>query len=55
MKKVRVSSPGGNFEMVEEPMREPAPGSVRIRVQACGVCHSDSVTRPLPMARRSEP
>ena len=31
--------------MVEEPMREPAPGSVRIRVQACGVCHSDSFTK----------
>jgi D-arabinose 1-dehydrogenase-like Zn-dependent alcohol dehydrogenase len=45
MKKVRVNSPGGSFEMVEEAMREPAPGLVRIRVQACGVCHSDSFTK----------
>ncbi|HEY2104983.1 MAG TPA: alcohol dehydrogenase [Candidatus Binataceae bacterium] len=45
MKKVRVNSPGGNFEMVEEPIPEPGPGSVRIRVQACGVCHSDSFTK----------
>jgi D-arabinose 1-dehydrogenase-like Zn-dependent alcohol dehydrogenase len=45
MKKVRVTSPGGNFEMVEGPIPEPAPGSVRIRVQACGVCHSDSFTK----------
>ena len=45
MKKIRVNSPGGSFEMVQEPMREPAPGLVRIRVQACGVCHSDSFTK----------
>ena len=45
MKKIRVNSPGASFEMVEEPMREPAPGLVRIRVQACGVCHSDSFTK----------
>jgi len=45
MKKVRVSSAGANFETVNEPIREPATGSVRIRVQACGVCHSDSFTK----------
>jgi D-arabinose 1-dehydrogenase-like Zn-dependent alcohol dehydrogenase len=42
---VRVNSPGGNFELVAEPKREPGPGSIRIRVQACGVCHSDSFTK----------
>jgi D-arabinose 1-dehydrogenase-like Zn-dependent alcohol dehydrogenase len=45
MKKVRVISAGGNFESIEEPKREPGPGHVRIRVQACGVCHSDSFTK----------
>jgi D-arabinose 1-dehydrogenase-like Zn-dependent alcohol dehydrogenase len=45
MKTVRVQSPGGNFEMVDRPAREPAPGWVRIRVQACGVCHSDMFTK----------
>jgi propanol-preferring alcohol dehydrogenase len=30
-----------NFELVERELREPARGQVRIRVEACGVCHSD--------------
>lgn len=45
MKTVRVNSAGGNFETVEQPAREPVPGWVRIRVQACGVCHSDVFTK----------
>jgi D-arabinose 1-dehydrogenase-like Zn-dependent alcohol dehydrogenase len=45
MKKVRVKSARGSFETIEEPMREPAAGYVRVRVQACGVCHSDSITK----------
>jgi len=45
MKKVRVNSPGGNFELVEESTREPARGFVRLKVQACGVCHSDVFTK----------
>ena len=45
MKKIQVKSAGGNFELVEEPMREPAARYVRVKVQACGVCHSDSVTK----------
>jgi D-arabinose 1-dehydrogenase-like Zn-dependent alcohol dehydrogenase len=42
MRVVQVPRPGGPFEIVERPIPEPAPGSVRIKVQACGVCHSDS-------------
>lgn len=38
-----VTAPG-KFEMVERPIPEPGPGQVRIRVEACGVCHSDSAT-----------
>jgi len=45
MKKVRVSSAGANFETVDEQVRDAAPGSVRIRIQACGVCHSDFFTK----------
>ena len=45
MKAVQVSKPGGEFELVERDIPEPGPGQVRIRVQACGVCHSDVVTK----------
>ena len=45
MKVVRVNRAAGNFEVIEEKKREPARGTVRIRVQACGVCHSDSLTK----------
>jgi len=40
---VQVSSPG-KLELVERIVTEPPPGKVRIRVEACGVCHSDAVT-----------
>jgi len=45
MKAVQVSKPGGDFEIVERDIPQPGPGHVRIRVQACGVCHSDIVTK----------
>ena len=45
MRAVQVSGPGGPFEIVERQIPEPSPGSVRIKVQACGVCHSDSLTK----------
>ena len=45
MKKVQVARAGGSFEVTEEPMREPAPGYVRVKVQACGICHSDALTK----------
>jgi D-arabinose 1-dehydrogenase-like Zn-dependent alcohol dehydrogenase len=45
MRVVQVSHPNGPFEIVERQIPEPGPGSVRIRVQACGICHSDSVTK----------
>ena len=40
---VQVSAPR-NFELVNKPLHDPGPGHVRIRVEACGVCHSDSAT-----------
>jgi propanol-preferring alcohol dehydrogenase len=45
MKKIRVARGGGSFELIEEPTREPAAGYVRVKVQACGICHSDSMTK----------
>ena len=45
MRAVQVSRPNGPFEIVEREIPEPSPGSVRIKVQACGICHSDSVTK----------
>jgi D-arabinose 1-dehydrogenase-like Zn-dependent alcohol dehydrogenase len=41
----QVSRPGGDFELVEREIPKPGPGQVRIRVQACGVCHSDMLTK----------
>ena len=45
MRAVQVPRPGGPLELVEREIPEPAAGAVRIRVEACGVCHSDSVTK----------
>ena len=45
MKKMQVNSAGGAFDLIEERLREPAAGYVRVKVQACGVCHSDSLTK----------
>jgi D-arabinose 1-dehydrogenase-like Zn-dependent alcohol dehydrogenase len=45
MRAVQVTKPKGPFEIVERDIPEPSAGSVRIKVQACGVCHSDSLTK----------
>jgi alcohol dehydrogenase len=45
MRAVQVPRAGGPLEMVEREIPEPGPGFVRIKVQACGVCHSDTVTK----------
>jgi len=45
MRVAQVSRAGGPFELVERDIPEPGPGQVRIRVHACGVCHSDSVVK----------
>jgi D-arabinose 1-dehydrogenase-like Zn-dependent alcohol dehydrogenase len=44
MRAMVVPKPGGPLQMEERDAPEPGPHEVRIRVQACGVCHSDSVT-----------
>src|SRR5712671_2430672 len=45
MRVVQVSRPGGPFEMVEREIPQPGPREVRVKVQACGLCHSDSLTK----------
>lgn len=45
MRVMQVSNPNGPFELVERDIPEPPAGSVRIRVEACGICHSDSLTK----------
>ena len=48
MKTMRVAqlpAPKGKFEIVERPIPEPAAGTVRIKVAACGICHSDSLVK----------
>ncbi len=45
MRAVQVSRAGGPLEIVEREIPEPGSGWVRIKVQACGVCHSDAVTK----------
>src|SRR5258705_11246693 len=45
MRVVQVTRPNGPLELVERDIPEPAAGSVRIKVQACGICHSDSLTK----------
>lgn len=45
MRAVQVSRPGGPFELVERPTPAPGPGMVLIKVEACGVCHSDALVK----------
>ena len=45
MRVAQIASAGDQFEIVERPIPEPSPGWVRIKVQACGVCHSDSLVK----------
>lgn len=45
MKAAEVPGPGADFQIVEREIPEPALGQARIKVEACGVCHSDSFTK----------
>jgi len=45
MKAAQISKPGGNFEIVEREIPQPARGQVRVKVEACGVCHSDEIVK----------
>ena len=45
MRVMQVTKPKGPFELVEREIPTPGPGKVRIKVQACGICHSDMFTK----------
>jgi D-arabinose 1-dehydrogenase-like Zn-dependent alcohol dehydrogenase len=45
MTAVQISRPGAPFEVVSREVPEPGPNTVRIKVQACGVCHSDAFVK----------
>src|SRR5712664_1963924 len=45
MKAAQVPRPGGDFEIVEREIPKPGAGHVLIKVQACGICHSDVLTK----------
>jgi D-arabinose 1-dehydrogenase-like Zn-dependent alcohol dehydrogenase len=45
MKAVQVPKPGGPFELVERNIPDPGRTQVRIKVEACGICHSDSLVK----------
>ena len=45
MRAVQIARANGSFALVERDMPEPRAGEVRVRVQACGVCHSDSLAK----------
>jgi D-arabinose 1-dehydrogenase-like Zn-dependent alcohol dehydrogenase len=45
MRVAQIAKPGGPFEIVEREIPQPAAGWVRIKVQACGICHSDSLVK----------
>jgi D-arabinose 1-dehydrogenase-like Zn-dependent alcohol dehydrogenase len=45
MKAVQVPKAGGNFELLERNIPDPARNQVRIKVEACGICHSDALVK----------
>src|SRR5881397_952799 len=45
MKAVQISKPGGDFELVEREIPEPGAAQVRVKVEACGICHSDVLVK----------
>jgi alcohol dehydrogenase/propanol-preferring alcohol dehydrogenase len=45
MRVVQVSRPGGPFEIVEREIPQPGPREVRVKMQTCGLRHSDSFTK----------
>jgi D-arabinose 1-dehydrogenase-like Zn-dependent alcohol dehydrogenase len=45
MRAVQIAAANGPLELVERDIPEPRPGQVRIKIQACGICHSDAFSK----------
>ena len=45
MKAAQISKPGGNWELIERDIPKPGSGQVRVKVEACGICHSDALVK----------
>lgn len=45
MRALQVTRPGGPLELVQQPIPNPEPGTVRVKIKACGICHSDALTK----------
>jgi len=45
MKAAQISKPAGDWELVERDIPEPGVGQVRVKVEACGICHSDVLVK----------
>lgn len=48
MTAVQVGTPGAAFAVVQRDIPDPSPGAVRVKVEACGLCHSDSLVKGWP-------
>ena len=45
MKAAQISKAGGDWKLVERDLPEPSAGQVRVKIEACGVCHSDVLVK----------
>src|SRR5256714_9649540 len=45
MKAAQISKPGGDWELIERDIPEPGVGQVRVKIEACGICHSDALVK----------
>ena len=45
MRAVQISAPGADFELIKKAIPEPQENKIRIKVQACGICHGDAVVK----------
>jgi D-arabinose 1-dehydrogenase-like Zn-dependent alcohol dehydrogenase len=45
MRAIQVPSAGADFELVTKETPEPNAGEVLVKVEACGVCHGDAITK----------
>jgi D-arabinose 1-dehydrogenase-like Zn-dependent alcohol dehydrogenase len=45
MKAAQIGKAGGDWELIERDIPEPSVGQVRVKVEACGICHSDALVK----------